>query len=154
MGPASSVFDIRSERNSLTISFSSTLENIDRADVETRRFLNEKGLQDKMFAVCLVMREGMINAVAHGNCSDPGKRVRYRLTFGEGRLVIEIEDQGDGFDWQAAGKKEPKFDSDHGRGLAIIKRYSTSCAYNSKGNKLSIVFEIEKERAPMAGSTE
>lgn len=152
MVPGWSVFNIRSERNRLVVSCSSTLENIDRADRETRKFLKEKGLQDKVFAVCLVMREAMINAVVHGNGSDPEKRVRYSLRLDEGRLGLEIEDQGDGFDWRNVRKREPKLDSDHGRGLAIIRQYSTSYAYNDMGSRISIEFEIKAGAAPPTGN--
>ncbi len=129
-------------RDQLTMTFASTLENIDLADEETRQFLTERGLETAIFAVCLSMREGMTNAVKHGHGSDAAKSVCYSLLVRENHLMVEIEDEGPGFDWRAAQEKQPAVDCDHGRGLAIIRRYSHNFWYNEKGNKLFFTIAV------------
>ncbi|MFZ5571518.1 MAG: ATP-binding protein [Thermodesulfobacteriota bacterium] len=141
-----SIFNIIKHRDQLSITCSSRLENIDLADEETRLFLMEKGLEPAVFAVCLGMREGMTNAVKHGHGFICDKLIHYQLVISENRLIAEIEDEGDGFDWRAARRKEPLLESDHGRGLAIIRKYSDLFWYNEKGNKLVFVIEIHPRK--------
>ncbi len=125
--------------HSISITFSSTLENIDRICEEVARFLNQgfKELAEHFFAIDLVMREALTNAVRHGNDLDPAKEVKFLLKIDQKKHIqIIVEDQGDGFDWQTAKKFPPGDDDDHGRGLAIMTTYFSSCGYNPKGNRL------------------
>lgn len=124
---------------SLSIQFSADMGLIDRADAQTRAFLAANNLSRLAFPACLMMREGMTNAVKHGNRQRPEKMVIYRISRISDHIRMEIEDQGEGFDWQAARKKQPALESDHGRGLAIIEKYSKDYWYNTKGNKLFIM---------------
>ena len=52
---------------------------------------------------------------------------------------MEIEDEGDGFDWRTAVDRQPSMDADHGRGIIIMQRYASECRYNEKGNRLTLV---------------
>jgi len=132
-------FHITHAKNQLKISFQSTLENIDRADKESRIFLQKNKLQSEMFSVCLCMREGLTNAVRHGHQHDVSKIIGYSLTRTGEQLIMEIEDEGDGFDWKRVEKIKPDFESDHGRGLVIIREYFSTYTFNEKGNKLTLV---------------
>ena len=133
-------FKVSKAARRLSIIFSSTMENIDRADRETRLFLTDKLTDSQIFGVCLSMREGLTNAVKHGHHYDAGKIIKYLLTLNENRLIFEIEDQGQGFDWRKVCRQEPVPVSNHGRGLAIIREYSSEFSFNEKGNKLSVTF--------------
>ena len=132
-------FHINRKKDLLQISFPSTMENIDLADKETRKFLTDHDLPSEVFSVCLCMREGLTNAVRHGNRDDASKTVQYSLALSGNRLIMEISDEGEGFDWKRIGEKEPLFASDHGRGLVIIRRYFSSYRFNARGNKLTMV---------------
>lgn len=127
--------------NMLDIRFPSCLENIDIAcQVVTQYLLFRLAAvqrPDQMFAVNLVMREGLTNAVLHGNKNDITKDVRVTLKIVDGvSLFIEIEDQGNGFDWRKHKGSEFPLAADHGRGIPIMKTYFTRYAYNEKGNIL------------------
>ncbi|MBF0102245.1 MAG: ATP-binding protein [Desulfobacterales bacterium] len=131
-------FNVSKSSNKLEIIFSSTLDNIDKANAETKKFLIELGLEEQLFPICLVMREGLTNAVKHGHRFDFEKIVHYSLLFNNESIVMEILDQGEGFDWRAAQEKEPSPDKDHGRGIPIMKEYFSKVSYNSKGNHVII----------------
>jgi serine/threonine-protein kinase RsbW len=132
-------FNIIHEPDHLKISFQSTMENIDRADKESRIFLKKNRLQTEMFSVCLCLREGLTNAVRHGHKNDVSKIVHYSLTRIGNRLIMEIEDEGEGFNWRVVEQMKPDFESDHGRGLVIIREYFSEYQFNEKGNKLILV---------------
>ena len=135
-------FKVTRKKDEITIFLNSTMENIDKADHETRIFLNENGLQYEAFSVCLCLREGLTNAVTHGHRNDSSKIVRYFLKRTDRKLIMEIEDEGEGFDWKAVERKEPVFESDHGRGLSIIRKYFTRYEHNDKGNKILMVKDL------------
>ncbi len=135
-------FDIAETHDTIEINFSSTMKNVDRACDELmkfcKRFFTNDIIKEHFFGLNLVIREGLTNAVKHGNRLDPEKPVRCLMKIGEqGKIYMEIEDQGDGFDW--CKFKEKSFYnvlSDHGRGLVILRLYCPDHEYNQKGNLL------------------
>ncbi len=154
-------FDIHETAESITIIFSSTMENIDRTCDEALKFLvrifkdhicqygeNIRGedsecydcFKSHLFAIQLVMREGLTNAVRHGNSLNASKTVTCSVKINSDLLLrMEIEDQGDGFNW----REEQRFKtidetSDHGRGLMIMEQYFSKYWYNESGNKLML----------------
>jgi len=138
-------FEISRKADEMTIFLNSTMENIDKADHETRAFLHENELQHEAFSVCLCLREGLVNAMTHGHRNDSSKIVRYCLKRTDRELILEIEDEGEGFDWKTIGNRAPAFESDHGRGLSIMRKYFSWYEYNEKGNKILLVKELKKK---------
>ncbi|MBU0992425.1 MAG: ATP-binding protein [Proteobacteria bacterium] len=142
------LFNIEKGQASISISLCSSMENIDRASSETKKFLDDNGFSGVAFDVCLVLREGLSNAVRHAHRSDPHKVIKYILTIMEEELMIEIEDEGEGFDWQAAmshmGSMEQGSLLEHGRGFKIMNQYFSEFRYNKKGNKLFLKKHVSK----------
>jgi len=56
-----------------------------------------------------------------------------------GQLTIEIEDSGDGFDWQAASA-EPPVASAHGRGLHLVRGLCQTLSFEGTGNFVRAVY--------------
>ena len=133
------LFDISVVQDGVSVVFSSTLQNVDQACEVICQNLT-KGRDDihrHLFSIQLVLREGLTNAVRHGNAMDRKKRVRCSVKVKEDFVLqVEIEDQGEGFDWRTEQCREPRENEDHGRGLAIMERYFTRYSYNEVGNKL------------------
>lgn len=131
------VFEITEDPMELRIEFSSVMSNIDMVELATRKYLTRMGLGAHVFAVCLVMREALTNAVKHGNGSDEKKLVDYAISFQNDSIIIQIEDQGDGFVWRDALATDiPGPDKESGRGFSIIKRYFSSWKFNDRGNRI------------------
>ncbi|GAB6095808.1 hypothetical protein JCM14469_20610 [Desulfatiferula olefinivorans] len=134
-------FDVFTGPDSLTIELNSTMENIDRVDALVKTFLADRGLARHAFAVRVVMREGLTNSVRHGHKHRPDKLIRFELSLSPERLIMVIEDQGEGFDWRTVRrdnlrKNDDDALTDHGRGFLIMDDYFDVCAYNEKGNRL------------------
>jgi serine/threonine-protein kinase RsbW len=126
------------EPKTIRLPFSATLANIDKTAREIELFLSKAGIKDasKSFDIVLGVREALNNAVTHGSRKDFNKTVSLSLRMENGVLVMEVEDEGDGFDWKAYMKKALPSHEESGRGLAIMKQFFTSMKYNQKGNKL------------------
>jgi serine/threonine-protein kinase RsbW len=137
------VFEISRERGNLTVFFSPKLRHIDRTAKETERFLEENGVRVNPFGVLLIMREALTNAVLCGSRHDADSRIRYSLRFESRRLTMEVEDDGDGFDWKSQACDVPDGTSESGRGMAIMTLYSSGFQYNEKGNRLAVFWQCE-----------
>jgi anti-sigma regulatory factor (Ser/Thr protein kinase) len=67
------------------------------------RFLREHGLDGQDLANLLVaFKEALTNSERHGNRGGEGKRIHLRFSAGRQRVALLVDDEGDGFDHQAA----------------------------------------------------
>jgi serine/threonine-protein kinase RsbW len=137
------VFEISRAPGKLTIFFLPKLRCIDRAGEETERFLEASGAGVNPFGVLLIMREALTNAVLYGSRHEEESRIRYSLRFESGRLTMEVEDDGDGFDWKSRPGDVPDIASESGRGMAIMTHYSSGFQYNERGNRLAVFWQCE-----------
>ncbi len=106
--------------------FASTLESVDLAEAAVIRIAGEIGFgEDDVFQIGMAVREGMVNAVVHGNRYSEEKKVRLTVTSEPGRLVIRIEDEGEGFDLQSIPDPtaEENLLRQSGRGLLLIRSF-------------------------------
>lgn len=99
----------------------------------------------EQFAIQLALEEALVNAVQHGNESNPNKNVRFTCQLSNSLAKFRIEDEGDGFDPNAI--PDPT-DPEHimiasGRGVLLIKGFVSRVQWNDKGN----ILEFEKDRA-------
>ena len=124
----------------MKLPFSATLANVDKTTRKIEQFLSNAGIKDptQSFDIVLGMREALNNAVTHGSGKDLNKTVCLTLRMENGVLIMEVEDEGDGFDWKNYMEKGLPSREESGRGLAIMKRFFTSMRYNQKGNKLVV----------------
>ncbi len=90
----------------------------------------------EMFAVRLALEEALVNAIKHGHKSDPSKEVQLRYQLSADCFLVEIEDQGPGFEPQTV--PDPlaleNLERSSGRGLLLIRHYMTWVRYNARGN--------------------
>ena len=92
--------------------------------------------RNDLFAARLALEEALVNAVKHGNQADPGKEVRLRYHLTPERLVVEVEDEGGGFDpTDIPDPLAPEnLERASGRGLLLMRTYMSSVRYNPQGN--------------------
>ena len=129
--------DYQADRASFT--FASSMDTIDEVIIEAIDYLYARmdHVKEHAFAINLVLREGLTNAVRHGNDNDPGKMVRLMLDVSQSELLkVSIEDEGQGFDWKSLSTENLPEDQDYGRGIIIMDSYFTRYSYNDAGNTL------------------
>ncbi|MFI5336601.1 MAG: ATP-binding protein [Opitutales bacterium] len=93
-----------------------------------------------LFAVQLALGEAVINAFRHGNQGDPGKVVRVRYLVTRAEAVIEVEDEGAGFDPNQVPdpRGAEQIDRIRGRGLFLMRVYMSGVNYNQQGNRVTL----------------
>jgi len=75
----------------------STLESVNKAEEMADQAASQVGFdEDARGGISMAVREGMINAVMHGNGYSPDKHVSLTFEQTGGNLVITITDQGPG----------------------------------------------------------
>ena len=107
--------------------------------------------EDSLFDIRLCAEEALRNAIVHGNLSDRRKPVKVSIEIGKGEVIIEIEDEGKGFNPAllpdpTAGDNIMKA---AGRGVYLVKRLMDKVEFNETGNRIRMVkrFKMEKPRA-------
>jgi serine/threonine-protein kinase RsbW len=95
------VRDERRAMNATRVSYTldSTLASVGKAEQAASEMAARSGFdEDDCGRVSLAVREATVNAVLHGNRSDPAKRVTVCFESTPESLTIAVRDQGSGLD--------------------------------------------------------
>jgi serine/threonine-protein kinase RsbW len=93
------------------------------------------------FDVELALREALENAVVHGNQENPERKVRIRCRCQSGNEIsIVVTDQGKGFDFETILRNgiTSNPDSEHGRGLQLMKSYMDDVHFDRGGSEVHL----------------
>ncbi len=97
--------------------------------------------QDDRFAIRMAVEEALMNAIKHGNESNPDKPVHVVLKFSDIQFYGKITDQGVGFDPDCV--RDPTTDENVdkacGRGVMLIKNFVDEVTYNATGNEVEMI---------------
>ncbi len=84
----------------------------------------------------VVLTEAVNNAINHGNKRDPAKQVYVAAAVIEGKLQLEILDEGSGFD--ASALPDPLHPDnllrEGGRGVFLIRAFSETVEFENTGS--------------------
>ncbi len=97
-----------------------------------------------VYGIHLALEEALVNAIRHGNRSDPDKDVEFRCFLAEDHVRIEIQDEGPGFDPEKLPDptQDEYLDRPNGRGVLLIRTFMSRVDYQGRGN----VVVMEKDR--------
>ncbi len=117
-----------------------------------KEILNElharKYSQQEVFAVHLALEEAFINAVNHGNKKNPRKQVRVKYSIADDKVVIEMADQGNGF--QSDNVPDPRCGENiyktDGRGIFLMRAYMDKVEFNRRGNRVRMIKYRENDK--------
>jgi serine/threonine-protein kinase RsbW len=95
-----------------------------------------------LFGVRLALEEALINSIRHGHRNDAAKTVRMRFQATEQQMLVEIEDEGPGFDPE--GVPDPlspeNLEKPGGRGVFLMRHYMTWVSFNESGNCVTMCY--------------
>lgn len=130
------MFELSATATSLEVVFSASFEHIDDFCVQVHRLLADTGHGSHTFAVLLLVREALNNAVQHGSGGDARRRVRCQVRLAPEQVIIQAEDDGAGFDWRRQWRAPAPDLSTSGRGMPLMRQYADDVIYNEAGNRL------------------
>ncbi len=123
------------ESPQVRISIGSRYEHIDLIQIVVDDALARLGLdEDSRHWVGIAVREGVANAIQHGNRQDPEKPVEVELAIEGEDAVIRIEDCGEGFDPSEVGNplEEENLLKPDGRGIFYMKSFMDEITYSER----------------------
>ncbi len=87
----------------------------------------------------LGLHEALVNAVVHGNLSNPNKVVRVRRILTPKWFVWQIQDEGIGIVKNKRLSTLPQeIDANSGRGIYLIHKCFDDVRWSNKGNRLQL----------------
>ncbi len=132
----------------------SEYENIELVQIVVEESLRKLDLDEEAaHAISLAVREAVANAIKHGNHQNPEKRVEIDFGVDAGEVVIEVSDQGVGFDPQQVG--DPRMPGNllrpDGRGIFFMHTFMDDINYSFKPEGGTVVTLRKRlASAPMA----
>jgi len=125
----------------------STLESVNKAEEMADQAASQAGFDDDTrSSISMSVREGMINAVLHGNAYDPAKRVNLSFEQTVTELVIVITDEGKGLD--PAGIPDPLAPENllkqSGRGIFLMRAFMDDVRFRklNTGTEITLIKRI------------
>ncbi len=128
-----------------TLQLPSVRESITLLENLIEEIADKHQIADDTFANMMTcLNEVVINAIIHGNKSDPAKKVIINAEVDSKRAIWTITDEGEGFDY--VHLPDPTSDENleklTGRGVFIVKHLADQCVFNARGNEVELLFKI------------
>jgi serine/threonine-protein kinase RsbW len=94
--------------------------------------------------IIVASTEAYLNAVNHGSRSDSEKLVNVQIDCTSDFFEIIVQDQGEGFDWNALpDPTDPaNLEKGNGRGIFIMKNLADEIRFEERGTKVVMRFEF------------
>jgi serine/threonine-protein kinase RsbW len=123
----------------LSWKYPATLKNVEQVCSAAAQTLEKYSLHKKdLFAIELLLREALNNAVLHGCHQNSLLSFSCRLMISDRELIIEVTDEGTGFNWRGKLEAQPANSDESGRGLSIYAIYANSIKFNESGNCVTL----------------
>lgn len=130
----------------LCLTIPSRLAAIEPVCEQIRGLLGRRHLEDVEFAVEILARECLNNAILHGNQGVANALVNFGLRIGRKLICLRVTDQGPGFDWRRTIRHGlPADTAVEGRGLMVASIYARRIAFNRQGNQVTLWINTAKE---------
>lgn len=121
------------------------LNSLDEIELFIEQIRAERDIGEEVAGNLLVaFHEAVTNAILHGNQLDPSKVVDIKAWFEDHQLVLQVTDQGSGFDPDSLPDPldENNLLKSGGRGVFLIRQFSDDISYNDSGNMVTIRYKI------------
>jgi serine/threonine-protein kinase RsbW len=100
------------------------------------------GPRQVMLNVPVALTEALSNAILRGNADDPSKHVHVRASVDANRLIVEVRDEGRGFDLDACTVDVgiDTVEREDGRGLFLMRNLMdrVECVSARRGNTVRL----------------
>lgn len=125
--------------------FTSETRNLIQIEELVHRFLSEhqisSSLRDRIVITSL---EAMSNSIKHGNGEGSAKSITFVLEKHVEKVVVIVEDEGDGFDYDHL--PDPTTPENilnlSGRGVFLMRKLTDTVVFNERGNRVELYFNI------------
>jgi serine/threonine-protein kinase RsbW len=136
----------RSDAGKISFNIPSEIKQIREASSRILKWLEPRKLDDStIFDIRLCAEEVVRNAITHGNNDNSSLKVKVSCWIEGANIIIEVEDEGSGFD---LGKvPDPTIDENimkgGGRGVYIVRNLMDKVELNARGNKVRLTKRLK-----------
>ncbi len=111
------------------------------ADEILRQVAACRYLDEAHFAIKLALEEALVNAIKHGNQSDPAAQITVEYDVNADRTIIQVTDQGCGFKPESLPdpRTQEHLENPFGRGVMLMRAYMDEVNYNPCGNSVRML---------------
>jgi len=131
--------------NQLKIQIPSLIENIRVVESFIDNSKEKFHIEDDIYGnIMVAVTESVNNAIRHGNKFDKDKNVLLSLFVEQDRIVFEIEDEGNGFNYEALSDPTApeNLENPGGRGIFLMRNLSDEVEFQNEGRKVQLTFFI------------
>ncbi len=133
------------KHNGFELELPANIDSIDWVEQRVEKFIKANNLETDIFALKIITREAMANAIVHGCGKNSDKTIQFEMNIDEkNKIIIKIKDPGNGFNWKTVMKHNDIL-ADRGRGLPIMEIYSDEIYFNEKGNEITLIKSCNNE---------
>ena len=143
--------------DNIILEFPSDYKYLNMIDLVCSEFIGDMGFEHEAAnEISISVIEACTNALEHGNKCCPEENVRVVLTKLPDRLVIEVFDHGEGFDYTSYMQHIPDPSDIHklrGRGIYIMKHMMDSLVFEmvpDRGIKVTLEKIVRKQSGEVA----
>jgi len=130
----------------------SDLAEVNLLCADIRALLEPHVMAEARFAIELLARESLCNAIIHGNRQTADKRVSLEIRVGRTWVRLRVTDEGIGFDWQRKSSTPHDARATSGRGMALYALYAEHMRFNALGNQVTLwVSRMQAQRGDVDG---
>ena len=131
----------RSDAEKLSLEIPSEIKYIRKVSSGILEWLKPRDLDDSaLFDIRLCVEEVVRNAITHGNNDDKSLKVIVNYWLEGDSLIVEVEDEGQGFDLDKV--PDPTIGENlmrgSGRGVYLIRKLVDKMELNDRGNKVKL----------------
>jgi len=128
----------------------STLESVNQAEGKAEQMAAQAGFPEEVRGgISMAVREGMINAVLHGNHYDPHKSVNLTFEQNGPALVVTITDEGQGFEPEEVPDPlaPENLLKDSGRGIFLMRTFMDEVRFRkmNSGTEITMIKRLQTE---------
>ena len=118
----------------------SDIANLPEVEERLFHFCREYNVGSYYSTVSVAALQAVQNAIVHGNGNDSAKNVSIRFMTCRGGIAVEVEDQGDGFDYARFGSL-PEGETS-GEGIFVMNSLSDRMTFSEGGRKVRMEFDV------------
>ncbi len=96
-------------------------------------------------SIRLCFYEAVTNAVVHGNQYDANKYIRIQVVHEDQRLILSIQDEGDGFCIESLPSplQSDNIEKTSGRGVYFVQKSCQECKYCNESKTLKMEWNLQ-----------
>lgn len=124
----------------------SKIENLRKVEKLVDELSTEFNISSDAYGNILIAAlEAANNAILHGNKLDENKMVNISVKMIEHRLIIKIDDEGNGFDYKnVPDPTAPEnIENVNGRGIFLMEKLSDKIDFTRNGASVELEFNIK-----------